>query len=137
MNDEAVVRRGVDDPLEVGGAQRRRGRVVRVGEEHDAGSLGDRGDDSFGVEGLADEGHRDLAAAGQAGELGVGDEARPRVDDLVATVDVGQGELFEQTHRPRSARHPLGSHTDVGGEALAQLLGGVVGVAVDVLQRVT
>ena len=43
----------------------------------------------------------DSRAAGEPGELRVGDEARPRVDDLVAVVDVREGELFEQADGAR------------------------------------
>ncbi len=66
------------------------------------------------------ERHGRLDAAGEAGELRVGDEARPRVDDLVAAVDVGEGELFEQPDRSRSDGDPVALDADVGGEALAR-----------------
>ena len=134
-DDEAVGRHGVDDALQFGAAQHRRRRVVRVGEEDELRALAQRRDDRVGIERLAAQGHGRLDAAGETGELRVGDEARPRIQDLVAGIDVGQGELFQQADGAVAHGDTLAPDTDVFGEALHEGRRCVVGIAVDLAHR--
>ena len=134
-DQQARTRHLVDQALHVGPAQRARHRVVRVGDEDDLRPLRDRGEHSVDIDRLPSQRHHDLLGHHDAGELRVGDEARPRVQHLVARTGVGECQLLQQPDRAGSNRDVIAGHADRCCVGSRQIVSLVIGVAICIDHR--
>ena len=121
----------VAQPPDLGVCNVGAGRVVRVGEEHDLGALGDTGEDRIDVSGeLALGGDHRRRAAAEYGDA-IDEEAVLRVDALLTRSEVAMRDQVEQLVRAGAADNARRVEAVLAADRLAQLQRGTVRIAVE------
>ena len=108
------------------------GRVVRVGDEDDAGPLGDPRQKAVDIGGQIALGHRDRGGADRQGADRVHQEAVPAVQHFGAGTGIAALQQRDQLVRARTADNPVRVEAVGAAQRLAQFGGAAVRIAEDV-----